>query len=250
MPASMCFAGIIVDPAKILLSILSFTAAFSIIVALKKFNLSNGKKVGLIYSHLVFLFYPLILFTTHTACGMACASMCYNAADSLLNLAILSLPSTLIVSSLVGSVLIPVYYTRSNKKREIKTGWIPKFVKKISPPQKRPGVFVLDKAAPLAFSFRHLKSAIFLSVGLFDVLNKKELEAVLLHELGHIREKTSALKLSVVFFRVFSPLSLIVKFHHEGMEEEKADSFAASHQKTKKHIKAAREKIRRYGSSD
>ena len=167
----------------------------------------------------------------------------------MINLTLLSLPTTLLVSTIVGFVVIPLYYVKTNSQRQIKRGWIINFVKTSSKYLniKPPRIFAVDKANPQAFSFKHFRSAIFLSVGLFDILNRKELEAVILHELAHIKEKTSALKLSLAFFRVFSPMSILVKFHHEKTDEEKkADKLASSIQKTNRHIKSARTKIRKY----
>ena len=249
MIQSLCFAGIIVDPSKVILSALSLSFAIATIFLLKRFSFSNKAKIGLLYGHLVFLFYPLILFTTHTTCGMLCVSSCYNAANSFLNLMLLSLPTTLLVSTIASFVVIPLFYVKTNSERQIKRGWIISFVKKSSKALsiKTPRIFAIDKANPQAFSFKHFSSAIFLSVGLFDILNRKELEAVILHELAHIKEKTSALNLSLAFFRILSPMSMLVKFHHEKTEEEKkADKLAANIQKTNRHIKSARAKIRKY----
>ena len=244
-----CFFGIPLDFSKVVLSIISISIALFLIVVLKKFNFSNKAKVALLYSHLVFLFYPFVLLTTNTACGVLCISTCYNAANSMINLTLLSLPTTLLFSTIVGFVVIPLYYVKTNNERQIKSGWIMNFVKtsSIFLSIKPPRIFAIDKANPQAFSFKHFRSAIFLSVGLFDILNRKELEAVILHELAHIKEKTSALKLSLAFFRIFSPMSILVKFHHEKTDEEKkADKLAASIQRTNKHIKSARQKIKNY----
>ena len=246
-----CFAGITIDSSKIMLSVFSISLAILIIFLLKKFNFSNKSKIGLMYSHLVFLFYPLVLLTTQTTCGLLCISTCYNSPNSMANLMLLSLPTTLLISTIVGSFAIPLYYIKTNKQRQIESGWIFNFVRKHSKTLniKQPKIFAIDKANPLAFSFRYFKSAVFLSVGLFDILSKKELEAVILHELAHVREKTSALKLSLSFFRIFSPASLIVKFHHERVNEErKADKVASSMQKTNKYVKSARSKIQKYDS--
>ncbi len=246
---TICFAGILLSPEKIILSAISLSFALLAVLAIKKLNLSNRSKISLLYAHLVFLFYPFVLFTTQTACGMLCISSCYDGANSFMNLLMLSLPTTLLVSTIAGFVAIPLYYVKANSERQIKGGWILKFVRKSSAVLniKPPRVFALDKATPMAFSFKHFRSAIFMSVGLFDLLNRKEIEAVVLHELAHIKEKTSALKLSLAFFRVFSPMSILVKFHHENtVEERKADRVATRIQKTNRHIKSARSKIKKY----
>ena len=99
----------------------------------------------------------------------------------------------------------------------------------------------------MAFSFRNFRSAVFLSVGLFDILKWKEVQAVILHELAHIKQKSSSLKLSTFMLRVFSPLSVLLKFQHKNTEEEeKADLLAIRMQKTDKHIRSARRKLVEY----
>ncbi len=237
-----CFAGIpLVVDEKVLLSISSFFFAIVVLFFLKG-NFGTKTKLVLVYSHLTFLFFPFVLFTTNVGCLIACAP-CQN---SLVSLTLLALPTTLIVSTLVGAVVIPSYYIFLNKNREIRTVWIRKFVKsyadKLNFPL--PKIYAIDKAAPLAFSFRSFKSAIFLTVGLLDILNKKEIEAVLLHEIAHLVRKSSLVKLSFSILRLFSPLSILVKFYHDSSEEEKsADKFTIKEQKTDTYLNSAKRKM-------
>src|SRR3989338_4604135 len=85
---------------------------------------------------------------------------------------------------------------------------------------KEPKIYAINKSKPLAFSFRSHKSAIFLSIGLTEILNKKELQAVLLHELAHVKEKSSALKVSNTIMSIFSPFSRLAGFHNNTGREE------------------------------
>ncbi len=234
----------LIDIEKVFLSVLSITFATIIVLALKKYNMSTKTKLFLIYSHLVFLFFPLVLLTTNLACGALCMS-CYN---KTMNLIIYALPSTLLLSTLAGFIVIPSFYMMSNKKREIKSKDILSFVRSQSKGLgiKTPKLYAIDKAKPIAFSFRSYKSAIFLSIGLLDIMKKKEIEAVILHELSHIKQKASAMKLSS-HIMVFSPLSALARFHHDSSEEEElADSYAIKIQGTRQYIISAKQKVERF----
>ena len=243
-----CFAGISLDGNKVILTALSASVMLITLFLLKKFNLSTKVKISLIYAHLTALFFPFVLFTTNVACGTFCLA-CYS---NILEMAAISLPTTLVLATISGFLVIPTFYIVSNKKMEIKNREILKFVKHYSKKLelKMPMIYAVNKAEPIAFSFRSFKSAIFLSVGLLDILNKKEIEAIILHELAHIKIKSSALKLSTNILRFFSPLSVLARFNNDSTsEEDRADRFAIKEQKTKKYIISAKKKIWEYQSS-
>lgn len=243
----MCGAGPAVEASKIFIVMLSLAISASAIIFLKKFNFSSKSKIFLIYSHLVSLLFPLVFLTTNAGCASVCAS-CYT---NIYHLAGLALPSTLVISTVLGFFVIPALFVRSNKQSELSKGWVYDFVKRNSKAMgiKQPKVYTLNKPEPVAFSFRNFKSAVFLSVGLFDILKLKEMQAVILHELAHIKQKSSALKMSTYILRIFSPASILLRFHHNNKEEEKkADLLAIRIQGTDKHIKSARDKILEYYS--
>ena len=239
-----CFAGLVIDPDKLLLIISSFSFAIAALLALRKFILPTKLKVGLIYGHLVFLFFPFVLLTTDVTCGVACMP-CANNVPSLVALA---LPVTVAISTLAGLFVIPAFYTLSSR-RELHNRPVINFVKEYSRKMgiQMPKLYLVDKAKPLAFSFRSLKSAIFISIGMFEVLNRKEIEAVILHELAHIKQRSSMLNFSASLMKIFSPLSLVAKFHDSGKEEAEADSFASRMQKTGTYLRSAKKKIEAFG---
>lgn len=240
-----CAAGLGVEYTKLLLIIISFSASAALILLLKMFSMSTKAKIVVIYSHISMLLFPFILFTTNIGCASVCAS-CYTDVSQLVTLAI---PTTFLVSTLAGFVIIPTVFVYSNKKREIKEGKVFDFVKKSSKALrvKQPKIYSINTSKPVAFSFRNFKSAIFMSIGMFDILKWKEAQAVILHELAHIKQKSSALKMSTFFLRVFSPVSILLRFHHNNTQEEKgADFMAAKIQGTDRYIKSARKRIREY----
>ena len=237
-----CFAGFVIDADKLLLIGSSLSFAVITLLILKKFRLSTKSKLGLIYGHLIFLFFPFAVLATDVACGVACMP-CTN---NLGNLVVLALPTTFLISTIAGFFAIPGFYILFSRKTEAENVHILRFVKQHAEKMKltMPKLYIFDNANPLAFSFRSFKSMIFISAGLMDLLNKKEIEAVILHELGHIKRKASVLKMSFSLLRFFSPLSLLARFHHDSSEEEAhADRFAASIQKTDKYLRSAKRKM-------
>ena len=167
-------------------------------------------------------------------------------ANNLGSLIALALPTTLLISTAAGFFIIPGFYMFFNKKTKAENFHILEFVKEYTSRMKLrlPKIYITDNANPVAFSFKSFKSMMFISAGLIDVLNKKELEAVILHELGHIKSQASLLKMSVSLLRLFSPLSLIARFHHDTDEEEiYADKIANRLQKTNRYINSAKRKI-------
>lgn len=228
---------------KLLLSAVFFTFAFVTFIVLRR-NISTKSKVALIYMHLAFLFFPFVLLTTNTACGALCMQ-CHNNYPALISYA---LPGTIAATTVAGLVFIPAFYTMSGR-RELKNRFVRNLVKTYSRKLniKEPCVYAINKSKPLAFSFRSIRSGIFLSIGMMDILNKKEIEAVVLHELAHIKQRASLLKFSSKLMKVFSPLSLVAKFHDVGKEEIEADRFAIKMQKTDRHVKSAKKKIEAFG---
>ncbi|MEK6887623.1 MAG: M48 family metalloprotease [Candidatus Aenigmatarchaeota archaeon] len=236
-----CFVGFVVNIDKVALAVISLSLAVFFLLAVKNFKLSTKTKVGLIYGHLILLFFPFVLFTTDFACGAMCMS-CQNNTMALVSY---SLPTALVLGTIAGFVVIPAFYTFSSR-RHTRNKEIMAFVRKYSSVLKirMPKIYIVDKAKPIAFSFKSFRSAIFVSVGMLDILSKKEIQAVLLHELAHIKQRSSVLKFSSFLMNVLSPLSLLARFHHDTSKEEReADKFAIRVQRTSKYINSAKKKI-------
>ena len=101
-----CFAGFIIDYEKMFLVGTSLVFAILMLLALRKTQ-STKYRIGLIYAHLSFLFFPFTLFTTEFSCAAVCAPC---GGTDLLGLALLSLPTTLAFCTVAGFVLIPTFY--------------------------------------------------------------------------------------------------------------------------------------------
>lgn len=238
-----CFAGFAIDIDKVFLTFLAISLAVIFLIMIKKMNLSTKAKVGLIYGHLVMLSFPFVLFTTNFACGAMCMG-CYSDTAAMVSYA---LPSAVAIGTLAGFVVIPSFYMFSSK-RQSRNKELTAFIRKYSGMMniRTPKLYIIDKAKPIAFSFKSFKSAIFISVGMLDILNKKETQAVILHELAHIKRRSSVMKFSSLLLKL-SPLSLLARFHHDtGREEREADWLAIRIQGTCRHINSAKSKIRKY----
>lgn len=244
-----CFAGFIITIEKLVLILGSLIFSVVILIFLKKIKSSTKTKISLIYGHLIFLLFPFFVLTTDVACGAMCMP-CFN---NIGNLIVYALPITILFSTIAGFIIIPMLYTFSRRMIRMENLNIINFVKKYSRKfdLKTPKLYIINNAKPIAFSFRSLKSAIFLSAGLIDIFNRKEIEAVLLHELYHLKKRDSLLKISFSLLRLFSPISILARFHHDSnKEEERADSFAIRTQKTDKYIKSAKKKINEFEKKD
>lgn len=238
---SSCLVAVPVDSFKFFFAAVSLSLAVLTILLLRKYSFSKKTKVSLIYAHLTSLFFPFVLFTTNMACGFFCLPCFENPAG----LALLALPTTLLFSTVVGFVVIPGYYMLSRKSFLVKNNSLDVFIKKQAQKlnMRAPSLYLLKMAKPVAFSFKSVVAGIFLSVGLLDILKKKEVEAILLHELFHIKQKSSVFKLSAHLMR-FSPFSLLKSFNAElGVEEERADCFAREKQGTENYLVSAKRKI-------
>ncbi len=225
--------------ASLLLSITSF-----LILRMKK-GLSANQKIALIYAHIFGLIFPIFFYIFFNGCS-ALFSSCGTAKATFYLIII-----TGITAAILGAVIAPILFLRSHRQRsaEIKKGAYALFLwKKAEEMQiKKPKLYLLKSAKPVAFSSSFLGNSIFLSVGMADILTKKEIEAVLLHELAHIKNSSSKLKFSASFIELLSPASHIASFRNEMSKEEKeADNFAVKSQKTSRFLNSVKSKLIEY----
>lgn len=200
---------------------------------------SLKRKVAYLYGHIFFLFSPLISTTIFWKCGIPV----YSCSPKLL---IYLLSTSVGVITLVSFITLPYIYSWASKSKEIKDREISKFVQEQSNAIgiQKPKLYAIEDLTPQAYSITNIRPSIFLSVGLCELLDKKEREAVLLHELHHIKKKSSFWKFSINILRVFSPLALFVTVSESMDQEEKeADSFAVRTQGTKRFLSAAKYKV-------
>lgn len=233
------------SPLKLGIVILSVIVALVSLYFIFRKDLSAGRKVVFIYLHVFALVFPFVFYAFFSGC-----SSFFSGCSKLLP-TIYMLLLTGLVSAVVGSLAAPLVFihTRSKSAREISRGRAADFVRSESKMLgiKTPKIYLFDSAKPIAFSFSNIRPVIFISAGMLDLLERKESEAVLLHELMHIKSGTSLLRFSAFFLRLFSPLSMFASFRHElNAEELKADRFAVLRQGTKRHLGSAKDKVESY----
>lgn len=230
------------NPSYVFLSLASFSLAFLSIYHLRAKSHTIKEKTLLIYSHLIFLFFPFALFTLTMACRAISISC---EATRILSY---SMPTSIALSLLAGFIGIPVLYFMSSRTSGVNDSGMLGFVKKHSDKIsiRTPKLYVIDTAKPQAFSFLSFMPSIFMSVGILDILNRKEIESVILHELAHIKHGSTVLKISSYVMRL-SPFSMLKTLSSElDAEERNADLFVFKTQKTWKYIQSAKRKLDEY----
>ncbi len=201
-----------------------------------------------IYLQLAFVFSSTLTVALATTCAAMLLPCQFSGIASI---AAFSVPVAIALVVLFGPSLIARIYAFYSKARRVKSGALWARVKEISALSGAsvPALYIVDSASPSAFSFSGKNSAIFVSVGMLDILGKNELDAVLLHELAHIRAGSSTFKLSIAVLRAFSPFSRINSFNRElSCDEDAADLFAAGMQGTARFLRSAKKKLDAYHS--
>ena len=242
LTCSSCALAFFTDPLKMSLVLVSFTLAIITFLLLRHSkSISPNKKLALIYSHIFFLVFPFIFYILFRGCATYFTNC--NKLKPIIALLLL----TGLIAALLGLVIAPFLFIRRNSRNsfEMKDNYLTRFIDNLT--DKRPRIFLLNIAKPIAFSTSYFKPKIFISAGLTDLLTRKETEAVLLHELAHINNKSSLLKSSTFFLRIISPLSNFSSIHKEMSKDEiKADEFAIGIQGTEKYIKRAKKRIKEF----
>ncbi len=220
----------VADPAKMLVVVVSVLLSIAALLSWKKYNIP-----ALLYSHLFFVLSPIFYFALSINCNLGLVQGLLSWCTALFaKFIIYLLPPLMALSFIAGYVVIPQVYKRLAKPLSLKRFRELCGITKISAE-----LFLVDKAKPVAFT---LGNKIFISVGMFELLSRKELEAVLLHELHHVKSRSSWGKFSSNFVKVFSPIAWFSRASVE-KEERDADLFAVKVQNTKVYLTSAKKKV-------
>lgn len=223
--------AVISHPAFVL--VLTGLALFSIItfVLWKRHNV-----LWLLYAHLFFLLMPVFLLAVKIKCAPGVMSSWISLCTMLFaKFVIYALPALIALTMIAGFFIVPKVYQKNAQRHRSKN-----FQRLCKQSEVNAELFVIDKANPVAFT---LKNKVFASVGLFELLSKKELEAVMLHELAHVKSMSSLNKFGECFARILSPLAWFVSSKSIETAEIDADNFAIEIQGTAKFINNARKKV-------
>ncbi|MEK6849373.1 MAG: M56 family metallopeptidase [Nanoarchaeota archaeon] len=229
------------SPTYVMLTILTLLSAFIVLVFARRKTLPVTTRVFLIYVHLALLVVPVALFAYSSGCAMPMVDCTWKTTLYAAPFILLGLIAT---AGIIGYFVLPRMYSKNAVKSEDNS--LLRFIKHHSTKHnlKTPELFLVDSRVPMAFSFSAFKPSMYLSIGLMDLLERKELEAVILHEIGHLHHKSALLKFSSHFVRWFSPIAHFGKNTIVDEEEHIADVFAIDAQGTDKYLTAAYEKVR------
>ncbi len=241
-----CVMSFMSNPTNKLVVVTSVILAISLLVLfiVRRKSLTNSKKLGIIYSFAFFSIFPFVFYTYARTCQTIFLSC--NAIQSIIYSALV----TIIFSAVISFLFVPFIYGFSSRNTLIGKNSaffhrVEKYADKLG--IKTPRLYIIDKAEPVAFSVSHINPSIFFTVGLIELLNAKEFEAVLLHELGHIKQKSSFLKFTNSLFKLFFPLSHFNALHQElNQEERDADKAAIEFQRTDNYLISAKQKLADY----
>lgn len=245
-----CNLAFFLSPLKAGIVALSFTIALASLVALRRWQTaSTRQRLSLLYVHVFAFVFPVLFFLFFRGC-QSYLSGCDQTKAIITMLGLTALIAIILAFALAPFIFVKKY---SRKSVLMKDNHWAGFVKRQSQKLglRESSMFVIDSAAPVAFSFSFMQPRIFLSVGLFELLGKKEIEAIILHELAHIKSRATFVKLSAYMARILSPFSALANFLGESSvseEEAAADSFAAEMQGTFSHLDSAKRKIMLYYS--
>ena len=243
-----CTLAFFLSPLKSGIVALSFTIAIAALIMLRRLKSAGMKqRLSVLYVHVFAFVFPFLFYAFFRGC-QSYFSGCSQAKAIITMLAL-----TAFISTIIAAAVAPlVFVKRQARKGMLVNGtYWNKFLARHAEALsiRQPRIFVLNTATPVAFSFSFLSSKIFLSAGLFDILSRKELEAVVLHELAHIKNSTSIMRLSGHVARLLSPFARLANFlggNAIAEDELAADTFAASVQGTSLHLEAAKRKIISY----
>lgn len=242
MVCTECVTDFFYNPVKLSIVLISFSLAIGTFFLFRKKNLSLNKKLGLMYSHIFFFVFPFVFYAFFRGCET------YFSSCNKLKPILIMIGLTSFIAVILGLLIAPILFIISYKRKSVNynLGWAKNFIERYSEilDIKKSSLFIVDLAKPMAFSISLLRPKIFISIGLMELLTKKEIEAVLLHELGHIKNRTSLFKFGSFFTSVISPLARFTTFSDDlDKEERRADGVVVGVQKTSKYLNSAKEKI-------
>lgn len=225
-----CLGNFIASRTNVAFSMVSIFVAALAIIYVRSQRGDAKKKIAATYLYLAALFFPIALFAVSSTCNMLLSNC-----DA--KILLYSVPAAAGLAIISGFIFIPgLLLFRGARVAD------PSMVALVSKHSRMPvSVYSIETDKPSAFSFSSFRSAIFLSVGLSDVLTKKEREAVLLHEIAHINSRSSSLKVSSMLLRIFSPIAALGP--DLDAEEKMADGFVVKTQGTRRHLLSAKRKI-------
>lgn len=244
MACTECIFGFFYNPTNILIAGTSLILSVMFYLFMKEES-APRKKIALVYAHLFTLIFPVVFYIYTNSCVATFGLGFCNAWKPLLSIIFMTGFSSIVLGYFLTPFLLKVNPKTSKVVNHEWNFFLQNHAKREQ--IKEPSLHLFDTAKPMAFCISILKPRIYLSVGLAELLTKKEIEAVLLHELGHVKQRSSWLKFSTYLHRLASPFTVFTDFASVFAKEElDADKFAARKQKTSKYLRSAKRKLKEY----
>jgi|GEM_PF-3086024 len=226
------------DGTNVTLITASLVAAAALLVLSRNLGVSAKIRSGLMHAHLAFLLFPLVFFATTLNCQQA--GLCEVGITQTL---LYVIPLTLALGLVFGLLVVPFLHRLRAMPEAGKWQQYVNEQAKDMGLRRTPDVFVIDSGRPEAYSTGGLRPAIFITVGIAEALSHRQMQAVLLHELAHVREGSYALKPITQLLQAVYPDPIVAPRAMTEEEERKADAYAASVQKTDIHLLRAKRKL-------
>ncbi len=226
------------DGTNLTLIAASLLTALALLLLSRNLTLSAKVRTNLMHAHLAFLLFPLIFFATTLSCQQA--GLCEVGITQTL---LYVIPLSLAAALAFGLLIVPLLHRIKTRPEE---GSLQRFVDRHAQElglKRSPDVRIVDSGKAEAYSTGGLKPAIFLTIGMLEAMTERQLQAILLHELAHIREGSYALKPITKLLQAVYPEPIVAPAAMTEEEERKADSYAASVQKTDVHLRRAKNKL-------
>ncbi len=225
-----CLEAFVNDPVEAaLIAAVGLIAAVSVYFIWKKKSMRS--KIRWSYPFASGILFLITYFSYSMKCHQA-VPLCAEEA------VMYSIPAAIIGSLIFGYVILPFAYLAWNRTRKANFGDII--------PGKT-STYVADSGKPFAYSYGGLSRWIVVSQGMIDILTHKELQAVLLHEYGHLARNSSFYKTSQW---IYSKMPVLMGFLNDNKlddeEEREADRYAITAQGTERHLESAKRKIEGY----
>ncbi len=220
----------VASPEKMLAVTSSLVGAILLLLAYRKYE-----KPALLYAHVFLVLSPLFYLALSINCNLGVLKGFLSWCTALFaKFVLFGVPPLLALSIISGYLILPRLYRVGARQFKFQ-----EFLSLCKSTGIHARLFIKKSGIPEAYT---IGKDVFVTVGLFDILSKKELEAVLLHELYHVKSGASNKKWSLFIARTFSPVAWFSASSVD-KEEQEADAFAVKTQKTTRFVKQARTKL-------
>ncbi|MBI4361323.1 M48 family metalloprotease [Candidatus Micrarchaeota archaeon] len=226
------------DGTNVTLVAASLAFAVLLILSSRYLGFSARTRSILMHAHVALLLFPLVFFATTLTCKQA--GLCEVGLTQTL---LYVIPITLALGLAFGLLVVPMLH---RWRAQPEAGRWQRFIHRHAGElgmRKAPDVFIVDSGRPEAYSTGGLRPAIFITVGMSETLSERQMQAVLLHELAHIREGSYVLKPITRLLQSVYPEPIVAPAAMTQEEERKADAYATWVQKTNVHLNRAKRKL-------